>query len=443
VANNLGYTPGSPASVATIQASSDGSQVQLVSLSAIGATGDRSPIPTDATKGLGVQVLAVTSGVTFAVVNNGSAKLAVDGSGVTQPVSGSVSISGTPSVAQSGTWNIGTVTSISGTVTVAGTVSISGTVAATQSGTWNIGTVTSITNPVTVTGSVSVSGTATVSGTVTANQGTPAAIANSWYARISDGTNPVGVTNVSGSYGLKVDVIKQTGGGYSQQDKTGFTEGTTFVEVIGGVYNDSFAGSPSAGQASVTRITPNRAFHVNLRNNSGTEIGTSGAPVYVQASTANFPINVVQIAGNNVSTAAAGVQLVGISDNTGTAYGPTNPLQVQNAPSGKTGGATQTIWKNAATFSASQTDIALRTPGGGKIGFVEGIVITVQTSGVLKIYDNTNAAANMIYQGTPPAGACIPITPSRPIPLSAANNILRFSTGSGATGDIACWGYDA
>jgi len=51
-----------------------------------------------------------------------------------------------------------------------------------QSGTWNIGTLTSITN------------TVTVSGTVTANQGTPNTLANAWYERLTDGTNgPVAV----------------------------------------------------------------------------------------------------------------------------------------------------------------------------------------------------------------------------------------------------------
>lgn len=446
MANNLGYTPGAGANIGTVQASSDGSHAQLVVISAAGATGDRSPVAADPALGLGVQVLAIAGGTTFPVVNNGSTKLVVDASQVAVPVTdnaGSLTVdapAATPVAVRlsSGSAFVDTIpVSVSGTATVAGTVAISGTPAVAQSGTWNIGTVTTITNTVTVAGVVVISGTPTVQGTVTANQGTPAAIANAWNVKVGDGTNPAGVTNVTGAYALKVDVIKQVGGGYSQQDKTAFTEGTTPVEVIGGVYNDAFGGSPSAGQASVLRITPNRAAHANLRRQDGTEVGTSTNALYVQAATANFPMNVVQIGGNAVVTAAAGIQKVGISDATGTAFASTNPLPVQNAPS-STG-----IWKNGVTFSASQTDIALRTPAGGKTAFVEGIVITVQTSGVLKIYDQTNAAGNMIYQGTPAIGAIITITPSRPIPLSAANNILRYTTGSGATGDISCWGFDA
>ena len=71
--------------------------------------------------------------------------LRVDGSAVTQPVSGTVGVSGTVAVTQSTSPWVVSLTS----------TTITGTVAATQSGTWNIGTVstlTSITNPVAVTG---------------------------------------------------------------------------------------------------------------------------------------------------------------------------------------------------------------------------------------------------------------------------------------------------
>ena len=313
----------------------------------------------------------------------------------TVTVAGTVAISGTPAVAQSGAWTVGIV----GTATVTGTVAISGTAAVTQSGTWNIGTVTSITNPVTVAGTVAISGTPTVQGTVTGNQGTAAAVASAWPVKITDASNTSALQNVGGVYCLPVKVLAQTGGGYSQVDKTAFTEGTFAVEVIGGVYNDSFAGSPAAGQASVLRITAQRGAHVNLRRNDGTEIGTATMPLVIVGNTGGV-------------------------------------LPVQNAPS--TG-----FWKAAATYSAGQTDQAIRTPSGGKTSYVEGIIITVTAVGSLKIYDQTNAAAGMIFQGQPPVGSSIVITPARPIPLSAVNNILRYSTGTAATGDITAWGYEA
>lgn len=96
----------------------------------------------------------------------------VDGSAVTQPVSGTVGLSAgsaaigqvnvistntlNVSAAQSGTWNLNNSTvGVVGTVAATqsgtwnlnnSTVGVVGTVAATQSGTWNVGTLTSITN---------------------------------------------------------------------------------------------------------------------------------------------------------------------------------------------------------------------------------------------------------------------------------------------------------
>ena len=99
-----------------------------------------------------------------------SGRLPVDGSGVTQPVS--LASVPTHAVTQSGTWNVGTVTSITNPVPVTGTFwqatqPVSGTVTA------NAG-----------------SGTFTISGTV--SQGAPSSTANRWPVQLTDGTNSVG-----------------------------------------------------------------------------------------------------------------------------------------------------------------------------------------------------------------------------------------------------------
>jgi hypothetical protein len=66
---------------------------------------------------------------------------------------GSITVDGTVAATQSGTWNIGTVASITADVNIAdggNSITVDGTVAATQSGTWDIGTLTSITNDVNI-----------------------------------------------------------------------------------------------------------------------------------------------------------------------------------------------------------------------------------------------------------------------------------------------------
>lgn len=63
-------------------------------------------------------------------------------------------------------------------------------------------------------------------------------------------------------------------------DKAAFTEGTTPAVPVAGEYNDSTSG-PASGQLAAVRITPNRALHINLRRQDGTELATSTAPLYV------------------------------------------------------------------------------------------------------------------------------------------------------------------
>lgn len=69
------------------------------------------------------------------------------------------------------------------------------------------------------------------------------------------------------------------GGGTSQADKSTFTEGTTQMTPVGGVYNESLGADPSEDQAAAVRITAKRALHINVRSAAGVEIGTAAAPL--------------------------------------------------------------------------------------------------------------------------------------------------------------------
>jgi hypothetical protein len=63
-------------------------------------------------------------------------------------------------------------------------------------------------------------------------------------------------------------------------DNSAFTAGTTTEGNVGGVFNDGLS-TLSSGNAAAARITASRAIHVNLRNASGTEIGTASNPMRV------------------------------------------------------------------------------------------------------------------------------------------------------------------
>lgn len=128
MADNLGYTPGTGAYVATDDAGAAG-HVQVVKL-AVSADGSATVLPADGTYGLAVDIKRTVS----VVLGAGSAVIGA----VTQSGAWSVSISGTPTV---------TVQDGGGSVSVddnGGSLTVDGTVAATQSGTWNIGSVATL-----------------------------------------------------------------------------------------------------------------------------------------------------------------------------------------------------------------------------------------------------------------------------------------------------------
>ena len=344
-----------------------------------------------------------------------------------------------------------------------------------------------------------------VSGDVTAAQGTPAAASAPWPIEITDGTNGVAAISTPGGVKcLNVNVLESSSSGDIADDAT-FTEGTTLINPIGGEYNTA-AGAATSGKAAACQITQYRGLHVNLRASAGTEIGTSGAPLRVDpvgtttqpisgnvgatlADTTNAGAPVVQVNYNTAGSqeltvvgiglpanggAVAGgtatnpirvdptgttTQPVNVGQVLGTAISAANPLPSQlsvgdaavTAVSAGAGNPLPTLnqptpagfWKNALAFTASQTAQALHTPTSGKTGYIEGFVITVTGSGEIQIYDGTNSAANLLYQGTPPVGGIVHVIPALPIPQSAINNVLRYTTGASATGDLAIWGYDA
>lgn len=78
---------------------------------------------------------------------------------------------------------------------------------------------------------------------------------------------------------LRTDAtITSTVGSYV--DKGSFTYGTDKFNPTGGIYQDTSPGL-TAGQVGVSRMTPNRGLHVNLRDSSGTEFATPTNPLII------------------------------------------------------------------------------------------------------------------------------------------------------------------
>lgn len=406
MADNVAITAGSGTNVATDDVG--GVHFQKVKLDG-GGDGVSAPIGGDATYGLDVDVTRVSGNVT--VVQATAANLKVDASGVAVPItdnSGSLTVDapvgtpvfvrlsdGTSAIAALPVTDNGGTLSVDdggGTLTVDGTVAISGTVPVSDGS-----------------GSLTVDdggGSLTVDGTVT--------------AACNDGGGSLTVDD--GGLTLSVD----DGGGSLTVDGTVGISGTVPVSDAGGSLTVD-------GTVSISGTVP--------VSDAGSSLTVDGTVTVNQGSSGGglWNCNLSYISGGAIVPAAVGVMKTAAVDEAGAAFAETNPLPVRLAY------PEHTRFRYAVTYSASQADIPLFTPTGGKRYVLEGYIVSPTATGVVKIFDNTNAAANMHFQGTPNGtapGSHIVVTPTNPMASAAVNNVLRYSTGAGAAGDITVWGYE-
>lgn len=125
-----------------------------------------------------------------------------------------------------------------------------------------------------------------------------AQVNGSTVATAATGIQKVGLTDGTGnaitstSSALDVNIKSGAAGGLAVIDEATATAGTSTFTPGGGVFNDSFT-NLSSGQQGLYRMTAARGEHVNLRNSSGTEIGTSSTPI--QVSLANTATNATPV----------------------------------------------------------------------------------------------------------------------------------------------------
>lgn len=203
---------------------------------------------------------------------------------------------------------------------------VSGTVAATQSGTWNIGTLTTITNPVAVTQSTS---PWVVSGTVTANAGTnlnTSALAldtsvngllRAQASTTSGQTGPIiqgAVTTASPTYTTgQTNPLSLTTSGALRVDTSGTTASQNITQ-FGGTNLSTGTGASGAGIPRVTvandsNILATQSGTWNITNISGTVSLPTGASTSALQTTGNTSLTSIQTTSNstavNTSTIAA------------------------------------------------------------------------------------------------------------------------------------------
>lgn len=157
-------------------------------------------------------------------------------------------------------------------------------------------------------------------------------VSGSSVATAAAGIMKVGLTDGSGNAltsttnALDVNIKSGGGSGFSVTDEAAWTAGTSAFVPAGGVFNDT-ATALTAGQEGTVRLTNNRAIHVNLRDASanqllGSKTSANSIPVVVasdqgaipasqsgtwtvQQGGSNWSTNVAQIGGTNIVTGGA------------------------------------------------------------------------------------------------------------------------------------------
>ncbi|MBZ5540693.1 MAG: hypothetical protein LAN61_09265 [Acidobacteriia bacterium] len=198
------------------------------------------------------------------------------------------------------------------------------------------------------------------------------------------------VPGLTGS-SLNVNCTGGCSGSAGFTDNTGFTAGTSAESNIGGVFNDALA-AVTSGNAAAARITSSRAMHVNLRNASGTEIGTAFNPlrtdptgtttqpvsgtVTANAGTGTFGVSGTVTGNQGTAGALAGAWPVKVTDGTnsmptGDASARSIHVTADGLPALPTGGNT-----------IGAVNLAQYTPAAGRLP-VDGSGVTQPVSGTV------------------------------------------------------------
>lgn len=200
------------------------------------------------------------------------------------------------------------------------------------------------------------------------------------------------------------------GGGTSALDASTFTFATTPQTPIGGVYQTTATSNAlTSGQTGALQVTANRALFTNLRNASGTEIGTASTPV--QVSLANTGANATPIVatatlnqGGTALSATNGIYANLLQSN--AVISPGNPIYVSQVPLANNGLAIQ-----SAIVPNNTTSVAVGASANHQLYGIDGYSISTATPIFIKLYNATQGSTTC-GSGTPVARYMIPASGS-------------------------------
>jgi len=100
---------------------------------------------------------------------------------------------------------------------------------------------------------------------------------------VKDNSGNLAYPQVDASGKLIVAVTGAGSGGTSSVDNSGYTAGTTAGTPLMGAVDDTGTTAAVENDVAIARITPQRAVHVNLRRQDGTEVGTTSTPLSIKS----------------------------------------------------------------------------------------------------------------------------------------------------------------
>jgi len=304
----------------------------------------------------GVLTVQGISSMTPLVVNNPTAAnllTTTTGAGVAgTPDAGVVTIQGVTGMTPVQTTVVGG-SSVTATQTTASNLKTqttgAGSPGTADSGVLTVQGISSMT-PLQVSQSVAANLNATVTGTITAIQPTGSNLHMTCDSGCSPSTNP--------------------------SDESVFTFGSTPTGTFGGVFQTTATSNAlTSGQTGAVQLTAQRALFVNLRNSSGTEMATAGAPL--QVSLANTGANgtavtVGQSTAANLKATVTGAGTAGTADTgvqTIQGIASMTPVQVSQATAANL---------NATVAQATAANLNATVIGSGAAGTAATGVVTVQ-----------------------------------------------------------------
>jgi hypothetical protein len=99
---------------------------------------------------------------------------------------------------------------------------------------------------------------------------------------------------------------------------------------------------------------------------------------------------------------------------------------------------------HAVDFTESQTGEAIWTPASGKKFVITGWHLVFSAAGVITVWETaTNNLAGRVFQQEGAAAGAGSTIGGMHIWSRAADNVLKYTSGAGAAGSLAVYGYEA